>query len=49
MKQKLKFEDFKYLYLEAPELDNKMKQVEKNRVDMNSLKETHKEIIKHLN
>ena len=34
-------------YLEATQLENKMKQLDKNKVDVNNLRENHKEFIKN--
>ena len=45
-KRKLKFEDYKNC-LQATQLENKIKHLEKNKIDINSLKEDHKEFIKN--
>ena len=46
IKQKLKFEDYKHC-LEATQLENKINQLEKIKVDVNSLRENHKEFKKN--
>ena len=46
IKRKLKFEDYKN-YLEAAQLDNKINHLEKNKTDVDNLKEDHKEFIKN--
>ena len=46
IKRKLKFEDYKQR-LEATQLENKINQLEKNKLHMDSLKENHKEFIKN--
>ena len=48
MKRKLKFEDYKY-GLEAAHIENKIKYLEKNKIDVDSLKEDQKEFIKITN
>ena len=48
MKRKLKFEDYKYC-LEAAHIENKIKYLEKNKIDVDSLKEDQKEFIKITN
>ena len=45
-KRKLKFEDCKNC-LEATQLENKMNYLERNDVDVNSLKKCHKEFMKN--
>ena len=45
MKRRLKFEDYKNC-LKAIQLENKMNHLEKNKIDVDSLKEDHKEFIK---
>ena len=44
IKLKLKFEDYKHC-LEATQFENKTNQLGKNKVDVNSLRENHKEFI----
>ena len=44
-KRKLKFENYKNL-LEATQLDNKIKYLEKNKINIDSLKKDNKELIK---
>ena len=46
IKRKLKIEDYKN-YLEAAQLDNKINHLEKNKIDVDNLKENHKEFIKN--
>ena len=41
IKRKLKFENYKNC-LEATQLDNKIKYLEKNKIDIDSLKKNHK-------
>ena len=45
MKKKIKSEDYKNC-LEAVQLENKIKQLEKSRVDIGSFRQNHKELIK---
>ena len=45
LKQKITFEDYEHR-LEATQRKNKVKQLEKNKADVNSLAENHKELIK---
>ena len=42
IKQKFKFEDYKHC-LEATQLENKLNQLEKNKLDKYSLRENHKD------
>ena len=44
-KRKLKFENYKNCF-EATQLDNKVKYLEKNEINIDSLKNVHKEFIK---
>ena len=44
-KRKLKFEDYEH-WLEASPLENKINQLAKNKINVNSLTENHKEFIK---
>ena len=44
-KRKLKFEDYKNC-LQATQLENNIKHLEKNKIDIDGLKEDHKEFIK---
>ena len=46
IKRKLKFEDYKNC-LEALQIENKINHLEKNKIDVNSLKEDHKEFIRN--
>ena len=46
LKRKLKFENYKNC-LEATQLDNKINYLEKNKIDIDSLKRDHKEFIKN--
>ena len=46
LKGKLKFEDYKHC-LDATQLDNKINKLEKNKLDMDSLRENHKKFIKN--
>ena len=46
IKRKLKFEDYKHC-LEVTKLENRIKQFEKNEVDVDSLQENLKEFIKN--
>ena len=46
VKRTLKLEDYK-VYIEATQLENKLKELEKNNVDLESLSENHKEFIKN--
>ena len=46
IKSKLKFENYKNC-LEATRLDNKIKYLEKNKINIDSLKENQKKIIRH--
>ena len=48
IKRKLKFEDYKS-YLEAGQIENKINRLEKNKIDVDSLKEDLKEFIKKNN
>ena len=48
IKRKLKFEDYKN-YLEAGQIENKINRLEKNKIDVDSLKEDLKEFIKKNN
>ena len=48
MKRKIKFEDFKSC-LEPTQIENKIKKLEKNQFDVNSLRENHKEFIENNN
>ena len=48
IKWKLIFENYKHC-LEATQLKNKINQVEKNLVDVDTLKENHKEFMKTIN
>ena len=45
IKRKLKFKDYKNC-LEASQIENKINQLEKNKIDVDSLKENHKELKK---
>ena len=45
IKRKLKFEDYKH-FLEATQFENKINQLEKNNVDVDSLRENHRDFIK---
>ena len=47
-KIKLKFEDYKNC-LEITQLENKINQLEENKIDVDCLREKHKEIIKKIN
>ena len=44
--KKLKYENYKN-YFEATQLDNKINHVEKNKIDIDSLKKDHKVFIKN--
>ena len=44
--EKIKFEDYEN-YLEAMELESKINQLEKDKVDATSLRENHKEFMKN--
>ena len=46
LKRKLKFENYKNC-LEATQLDNKIKYLEKNKINIDSLKENHKKFIRN--
>ena len=46
IKRKLKFQDCKN-YLEAAQIENKINHLEKNKTDVDSLKEDQKEFIKN--
>ena len=46
MKRKLKFENYKNC-LEAAQLDNKIKYLEKNKINTDNLKKDHKKIIRN--
>ena len=46
MKRKLKFENYKNC-LEATQLGNKINHLERNKIDRDSLKKDHKELIKN--
>ena len=46
-KKTLKFEDYKNC-LEAAQTENQMNNLEKNKIDVDSLKEDHKELIKKI-
>ena len=46
IKRKLKFQDYK-ISLEAPQIENKINQIKKNKFDVDSLKENQKEFIKN--
>ena len=46
IKRKLKFQDYKNC-LEANELENKINYLEKNKIDVDSLKKDHKEFLKN--
>ena len=46
IKRKLKFESYKN-YLEATQLDNEINYLEKNKIEIDSLKKGHKEFIKN--
>ena len=46
MKRKLKFENYKNC-LEATQLENKINYIEKNKIDIDSIKENYKEFIKN--
>ena len=48
IKRKLKFENYKNC-LEAPQLDNRINYLEKNKTDIESIKKNHKEFIKKIN
>ena len=48
MKRKLKFETYK-ISLPATQLENKINHLEKNEIDIDSLKKDHKEFIKTIN
>ena len=48
IKRKLKFQDYKNC-LEAPQIQNKINRSEKNKTDVDSLKEDQKERIKIIN
>ena len=48
IKTKLKFENYKNC-LEAPQLDNGINYLEKNKTDTESIKKNHKEFIKKIN
>ena len=48
MKRKLKFETYK-ISLQATQLENKINHLEKNEIDIDSLKKDHKEFIKTIN
>ena len=45
IKRKLEFEDYKH-FLEATQFENKINQLEKNNVDVDSLRENHRDFIK---
>ena len=45
IKRKLKFQDYKN-YLEVGRIENKINRLEKNKIDVDSLKEDKKEFIK---
>ena len=45
-KRKLKFENYKNC-LEATQLENKINYIEKNKIDIDSIKENHKEFMKN--
>ena len=46
IKRKLKFQDYKN-FLEAVQTENKINRLEKNKVEVNSLKEDKKKIMKN--
>ena len=46
IKRKLKLEEYKHC-LEATQLENKINQLEKNKLNVNILRENHKEFIKN--
>ena len=46
IKRKLKFESYKNC-LEATQLDDKINYIEKNKIDIDGIKENHKEFIKN--
>ena len=46
IKRKLKFEDYKNC-LQATQLENKIKHVKKNEIDVNSFKKDYKDFIKN--
>ena len=48
VKRKLKFKNYKKC-LEATHIENKINNFEKNKTDVDSLKENHKEFIKSTN
>ena len=48
IKRKLKFEDYKNC-LEAAQIENKINNLEKNKIDVDSLKEDQKEFVKIIN
>ena len=48
IKRKLKFEDYEH-QLEGTQLENKINQLEKNKLDVNRLKKNHKKFIKIIN
>ena len=48
MKKTLKFEDYKNS-LEAAQTENQINNLEKNKIDIDSLKEVHKELITKIN
>ena len=47
-KKTLKFQDYKHC-LEATQLENKINHLEKNKLDLDSLRENHKEFIETIN
>ena len=47
-KKKLKFEDYKHC-LEETQLENEINQIEKNKLDMDNLRENHKGFIRTIN
>ena len=47
MKKKLKIENYKNC-LEATQVENKINHLEKNKIDIDSIKESHKEFIKNI-
>ena len=48
IEKKLKFQDYEN-WLEAAQIENEINHLEKNKTDVDSLKEDHKELIKNKN
>ena len=45
LKRKLKFEDYKH-FLQATQLENKINQLEKNKVNVERFRKNHKKFVK---